>query len=77
MWFKLRRFDSRFCTRSQAAVHSGPPHSLEVRKPAEKQPTMPADLNGYWKMISNDNFEEYLKALGELRVAGDRAQQAW
>lgn len=26
---------------------------------------MPADLNGYWKMISNDNFEEYLKALGE------------
>ena len=27
---------------------------------------MPIDLNGYWKMISNDNFEEYLKALGEL-----------
>lgn len=30
---------------------------------------MPVDLNGYWKMISNDNFEEYLKALGEF-VAG-------
>ncbi|XP_044075124.1 uncharacterized protein LOC122886689 [Siniperca chuatsi] len=29
---------------------------------------MPADLNGYWKMISNDNFEEYLKAL-EVNVA--------
>lgn len=27
---------------------------------------MPADFNGYWKMISNDNFEEYLKALGKL-----------
>uniref|UniRef100_A0A4W5MPC5 Retinol binding protein 1, cellular, tandem duplicate 1 n=1 Tax=Hucho hucho TaxID=62062 RepID=A0A4W5MPC5_9TELE len=24
---------------------------------------MPVDLNGYWKMISNDNFEEYMKAL--------------
>nr|XP_023674605.1 retinol-binding protein 1-like [Paramormyrops kingsleyae] len=24
---------------------------------------MPVDLNGYWKMVSNDNFEEYLKAL--------------
>lgn len=27
---------------------------------------MPADLNGYWKMVSNDNFEEYMKALGEF-----------
>ncbi|XP_041848234.1 uncharacterized protein nmnat3 [Melanotaenia boesemani] len=24
---------------------------------------MPVNLTGYWKMISNDNFEEYLKAL--------------
>ena len=30
-----------------------------------KTAKMPVDLNGYWKMISNDNFEEYLKALGE------------
>uniref|UniRef100_A0A8C3B6M8 Retinol binding protein 1 n=1 Tax=Cairina moschata TaxID=8855 RepID=A0A8C3B6M8_CAIMO len=29
---------------------------------------MPADFNGYWKMISNDNFEEYLKAL-DVNVA--------
>uniref|UniRef100_A0A4W5PIQ7 Retinol binding protein 1, cellular, tandem duplicate 1 n=1 Tax=Hucho hucho TaxID=62062 RepID=A0A4W5PIQ7_9TELE len=29
---------------------------------------MPVDLNGYWKMISNDNFEEYLKAL-DVNVA--------
>ncbi|XP_035025435.2 uncharacterized protein LOC124851083 [Hippoglossus stenolepis] len=29
---------------------------------------MPFDLNGYWKMISNDNFEEYLKAL-DVNVA--------
>lgn len=27
---------------------------------------MGADYNGYWKMISNENFEEYLKALGEF-----------
>uniref|UniRef100_A0A670XZX4 Retinol binding protein 1 n=1 Tax=Pseudonaja textilis TaxID=8673 RepID=A0A670XZX4_PSETE len=24
---------------------------------------MPADFNGYWKMLSNENFEEYVKAL--------------
>lgn len=36
---------------------------------------MPVDLNGYWKMISNDNFEEYLKALGEF-VAGESGGQA-
>ncbi|XP_051735384.1 retinol-binding protein 1-like [Ctenopharyngodon idella] len=29
---------------------------------------MPADYTGYWKMISNDNFEEYLKAL-DVNVA--------
>ncbi|XP_065123388.1 retinol-binding protein 1.1 [Paramisgurnus dabryanus] len=29
---------------------------------------MPADYNGYWKMISNENFEEYLKAL-DVNVA--------
>uniref|UniRef100_A0ACB8FAT0 DNA-binding proteins Bright/BRCAA1/rbp1 n=1 Tax=Sphaerodactylus townsendi TaxID=933632 RepID=A0ACB8FAT0_9SAUR len=29
---------------------------------------MPADFNGYWKMLSNDNFEEYLKAL-DVNVA--------
>jgi len=30
---------------------------------------MPADYNGYWKMISNDNFEEYLKALGKFLLS--------
>ncbi|XP_013867060.1 retinol-binding protein 1 isoform X1 [Austrofundulus limnaeus] len=29
---------------------------------------MPVDLNGYWKMVSNDNFEEYMKAL-DVNVA--------
>ncbi|XP_069648178.1 retinol-binding protein 1 isoform X1 [Haliaeetus albicilla] len=29
---------------------------------------MPADFSGYWKMVSNDNFEEYLKAL-DVNVA--------
>uniref|UniRef100_A0A3P9PG94 Cellular retinoic acid-binding protein 1 n=1 Tax=Poecilia reticulata TaxID=8081 RepID=A0A3P9PG94_POERE len=27
---------------------------------------MPVDMNGYWKMVSNDNFEDYMKALGEF-----------
>ncbi|XP_023832628.1 retinol-binding protein 1 isoform X2 [Salvelinus sp. IW2-2015] len=38
--------------------------SKETRNTAN----MPVDLNGYWKMISNDNFEEYLKAL-DVNVA--------
>lgn len=59
--FKLRLFDSFSCTRSQSAAHSRPPQELDVRTAAN----MPVDLNGYWKMISNENFEEYLKALGE------------
>ncbi|CAI9565564.1 unnamed protein product [Staurois parvus] len=29
---------------------------------------MPTDFNGYWKMMSNENFEEYLKAL-DVNVA--------
>lgn len=29
---------------------------------------MPADYNGYWKMIFNENFEEYLKALGKFYI---------
>lgn len=43
----------------QAAWFTGRPDSSRERA------TMPVDLNGYWKMISNDNFEEYMKALGE------------
>lgn len=65
VWFKWRLFERRFCTQPQIDIHSGPPRSLEVRKAAEKTAKMPVDLNGYWKMISSDNFEEYLKALGE------------
>ncbi|CAO2633904.1 Retinol-binding protein 1 [Lemmus lemmus] len=29
---------------------------------------MPVDFNGYWKMLSNENFEEYLRAL-DVNVA--------
>lgn len=50
------------CTSPQEAVQGGPPHSPAVRKQEEAH--MPVDLNGYWKMISNENFEEYMKALG-------------
>lgn len=27
--------------------------------------TMPADYNGRWEMVSNENFEELMKAMGE------------
>lgn len=52
-------------------------HLVSVRRPQQTSSgtgrknssrdaaNMPVDLNGYWKMISNENFEEYLKALGE------------
>ncbi|XP_028448892.1 uncharacterized protein LOC114565191 [Perca flavescens] len=52
------------------AKQAQPVKSLDgVGKAAEQQTAnMPADLNGYWKMISNDNFEEYLKAL-EVNIA--------
>jgi hypothetical protein len=26
---------------------------------------MPVDFTGYWKMLTNENFEEYLRALGK------------
>lgn len=28
-------------------------------------PEMPVDFTGYWKMLTNENFEEYLRALGK------------
>lgn len=28
---------------------------------------MPVDFTGYWKMLANENFEEYLRALGKRR----------
>lgn len=27
---------------------------------------MPVDFSGYWKMVSNENFEAYMKALGKI-----------
>lgn len=27
---------------------------------------MPADYNGRWEMVSNENFEDVMKALGKL-----------
>ncbi|XP_054888692.1 nicotinamide/nicotinic acid mononucleotide adenylyltransferase 3-like [Poeciliopsis prolifica] len=48
----------------QRFLHSPPrPALLKSRRAA-----MPADMNGYWKMVSNDNFEEYMKAL-DVNVA--------
>lgn len=65
---QIGAFSSRPSIQSQVAGNIGsaqPPQCLEVSKPTETA-KMPVDLNGYWKMISSDNFEEYLKALGEF-----------
>ncbi|XP_039999672.1 uncharacterized protein nmnat3 [Xiphias gladius] len=49
---------------------SGPQRTsqTESKETSKDTANMPADLNGYWKMISSDNFEEYLKAL-DVNVA--------
>lgn len=31
----------------------------------QSPPEMPVDFTGYWKMLANENFEEYLRALGK------------
>lgn len=31
---------------------------------ANRHPTMPADLSGTWNLLSSDNFEGYMLALG-------------
>ncbi|XP_078419798.1 retinol-binding protein 1.1 [Cetorhinus maximus] len=41
------------------SVKRGPSSSSSVSEDLE----MSTDFSGYWKMISNENFEEYLKAL--------------
>ncbi|KAK2538588.1 Nmnat3 [Columba livia] len=43
-------------------------HNIYTEESERKNEGMPADFNGYWKMVSNDNFEEYLKAL-DVNVA--------
>uniref|UniRef100_A0A8C9GLJ6 Retinol binding protein 1 n=1 Tax=Piliocolobus tephrosceles TaxID=591936 RepID=A0A8C9GLJ6_9PRIM len=62
----------------RAAHH---PHSTGSRCPGSLQPSrplvanwpqslreMPVDFTGYWKMLANENFEEYLRAL-DVNVA--------
>ncbi|MED6276190.1 DNA-binding proteins Bright/BRCAA1/rbp1, partial [Characodon lateralis] len=63
VWFKsgLAAFPSRS---SPAVVHSRSPRPVLLKSRRE----MPVDMNGYWKMISNENFEEYMKAL-DVNVA--------
>ncbi|XP_048190587.1 uncharacterized protein LOC125342463 isoform X1 [Perognathus longimembris pacificus] len=41
---------------------------LPDRRPPRSLPEMPVDFTGYWKMLSNENFEEYLRAL-DVNVA--------
>ncbi|XP_006903718.1 PREDICTED: LOW QUALITY PROTEIN: retinol binding protein 1, cellular [Elephantulus edwardii] len=44
-----------------------PPRLLLAIRPCSPA-EMPVDFTGYWKMLSNDNFEEYLRAL-DVNVA--------
>ncbi|XP_055425506.1 uncharacterized protein LOC129644121 isoform X1 [Bubalus kerabau] len=47
------------------------PHLLRpLRSPSgpSRSPEMPVDFTGYWKMLANENFEEYLRAL-DVNVA--------
>ncbi|XP_031999509.1 LOW QUALITY PROTEIN: retinol-binding protein 1 [Hylobates moloch] len=49
------------------------PGSLQPSRPLvanwlQSLPEMPVDFTGYWKMLANENFEEYLRAL-DVNVA--------
>uniref|UniRef100_A0A2I2ZJW5 Retinol binding protein 1 n=1 Tax=Gorilla gorilla gorilla TaxID=9595 RepID=A0A2I2ZJW5_GORGO len=49
------------------------PGSLQPSRPLvanwlQSLPEMPVDFTGYWKMLVNENFEEYLRAL-DVNVA--------
>ncbi|KAM9189881.1 LOW QUALITY PROTEIN: retinol-binding protein 1 [Dugong dugon] len=43
------------------------PHPLLAVRP-QSPAKMPVDFTGYWKMLTNENFEEYLRAL-DVNVA--------
>ncbi|XP_011355755.1 LOW QUALITY PROTEIN: retinol-binding protein 1 [Pteropus vampyrus] len=49
---------------SRAESRSRPLVAVRPRLP----PEMPVDFTGYWKMLTNENFEEYLRAL-DVNVA--------
>lgn len=46
-----------------AEPRAAPARSVAVRP--QSPPEMPVDFTGYWKMLANENFEEYLRALGK------------
>ncbi|XP_057595714.1 LOW QUALITY PROTEIN: retinol-binding protein 1 [Hippopotamus amphibius kiboko] len=50
--------------------HTASPSASASSVPARPQspPEMPVDFTGYWKMLANENFEEYLRAL-DVNVA--------
>uniref|UniRef100_A0A8C9AHN5 Retinol binding protein 1 n=1 Tax=Prolemur simus TaxID=1328070 RepID=A0A8C9AHN5_PROSS len=60
---------SREGARFRAAHH--PDRTAPSRSAADwprSLPKMPVDFTGYWKMLANENFEEYLRAL-DVNVA--------
>ncbi|TKC37440.1 hypothetical protein EI555_020670, partial [Monodon monoceros] len=65
-----RTFPGRPPPGSHREPRSAPARSVPVRP--QSPPEMPVDFTGYWKMLANENFEEYLRALDkEIVQNGD------
>lgn len=65
------RVRSRCASRAQSC-------SCPLRgRPAPVAPEMPVDFTGYWKMLANENFEEYLRALGKLLLRLPLGAEGW
>lgn len=58
-----RTFPGRPPPGSHREPRSAPARSVPLRP--QSPPEMPVDFTGYWKMLANENFEEYLRALGK------------
>ena len=46
---------------------------LTARPPCRSSPAMPTDLSGTWNLLTSDNFEGYMLALGRRRGGGGAA----
>ncbi|XP_005006766.1 LOW QUALITY PROTEIN: retinol-binding protein 1 [Cavia porcellus] len=64
--FRAAHHRDRLGSRCQSRAQSR--SCLPRGRQAPFLPEMPVDFTGYWKMLSNENFEEYLRAL-DVNVA--------
>ncbi|KAM5154182.1 LOW QUALITY PROTEIN: retinol-binding protein 1 [Callospermophilus lateralis] len=63
--FRAAHHPDRVRSRCPGTAQPLPPAPWPTLPPL---PEMPVDFNGYWKMLANENFEEYLRAL-DVNVA--------